>query len=182
MTACPVCLTSQLQPAMLAQDLVAYSCPTCDGVLLSLVAYRHWREANAARAAAATEHRSGEADVAEDTAAVVNCPRCRSVMVKYRIGAQMDNRLDYCAHCEDVWLDHGEWELVEALASRGDLAKIFTRSWQRRVREDIADDMETERLKDLLGSEYATVESFRNWLQEHRARDEIIALLRRRKR
>jgi Zn-finger nucleic acid-binding protein len=182
MTACPVCLTSELRPAKLAHDLAAYSCPTCDGVLLSLMAYRQWREADGSRVAASTERTADETDVAEDTAAIVNCPRCRSVMVKYRIGPETRNRLDYCAHCEDVWLDHGEWPLVEALASRGDFTKIFTRSWQRRVRADIADDMETERLKELLGSEYSKVEALRDWLQDHRARDEILALLRRRRR
>ena len=44
-------------------------------------------------------------------------------MSKYRINADKTNRLDYCPHCEEIWLDDGEWQLVEGLVLAGDFTQ-----------------------------------------------------------
>ena len=55
-------------------------------------------------------------------------------MSKYRIRSDKNNRLDYCPHCEEIWLDEGEWELVEGLVASGEFTKVFTQAWQYAVR------------------------------------------------
>jgi Zn-finger nucleic acid-binding protein len=177
MASCPQCADSPLVHTMLAENLAAYSCGRCLGTLVSLVAYRAWRERSGGAPsppAAAME--------APDSSGAKRCPKCSALMSKYRLSAQKDNRLDYCAHCEEVWLDDGEWQLVESLAASGDFTKVFTQAWQYAVRTGVSHGMEEQRLRDLLGPDYERVETFSKWLDGQPAKQEILARLARRAR
>jgi Zn-finger nucleic acid-binding protein len=161
--------------ALLTENLAAYSFGKCLGTLVSLVAYRAWRE----QAARLPATRAAESDAA-DSVAAKKCPKCRSLMSKYRIKADKTNRLDYCPHCDEVWLDDGEWELVEGLALSGDFARLFTQAWQNSFRNEVTDGMEASRLRTLLGADFARVEEMRAWIESHPRRLEILARLARR--
>jgi Zn-finger nucleic acid-binding protein len=177
MAQCPQCTDSPLVHAMLTEDLAAYSCGRCLGTLVSLVSYRAWRE-KAGRGPLPAVTALPEADAA-DSVGAKNCPKCRSLMSKYRISAARRNRLDYCAHCEEVWMDDGEWQLVEGLATSGEFTKVFTQIWQHSVRADLGLAMEAQRLRELLGEDHARVEQFAEWLQSQPAKQEILARLSR---
>jgi Zn-finger nucleic acid-binding protein len=165
---------------MLTENLAAYSCGMCLGTLVSLVAYRAWRERAASGSIEATPTAEPEAD-APDSPGAKKCPKCRSLMSKYRISAGKTNRLDYCPHCEEVWLDEGEWQLVEGLATAGEFTKVFTQAWQYAVRAGISHEMEGQRLRELLGADYERFLEFARWLQSQPAKQEIIAQLTRRR-
>ena len=45
---CPTCSANDLRATTLTDALPAQSCPECRGALLSLIAYRDWRNAHAA--------------------------------------------------------------------------------------------------------------------------------------
>ena len=133
MALCPQCDHSILVHTLLTDDLAGYSCGKCLGTLVSLVAYRAWREKQGKGTLPATP--TAEADFEPpDTVGAKKCPKCRSVMSKYRIRSDKTNRLDYCPHCEEIWLDKGEWELVEGLVASGEFTKVFTQAWQYAVR------------------------------------------------
>ena len=102
-------------------------------------------------------------------------------MSKYRISAEKTNRLDYCPHCEEIWLDNGEWELVEGLVASGEFARVFTQAWQHALGSDLTQAMQTQRLRNLLGEDFPRFEEFSRWLQQQPARQEILAQLARRK-
>ena len=177
MALCPQCDHSVLVHTLLTDNLAAYSCGKCLGTLVSLVAYRAWRESAAGRDALhATPAAIADVDP-PDTAGAKKCPKCRSLMSKYRINADKTNRLDYCPHCEEIWLDDGEWQLVEGLVLAGDFTKVFTQAWQYAVRAGLNSAMEEQRLRDLLGSDYPRVVGFAEWLQSQPARTEILARL-----
>ena len=161
---------------MLTEGLAAYSCGQCLGTLVSLVAYRAWRERAGRHALPAASPAIAD-NVPADTVGAKKCPKCRSLMSKYRISAERANRLDYCPHCEEIWLDDGEWQLVESLAMSGEFTKVFTQAWQHAVRADLTGAMEERRLHDLLGSEYGRFVEFSRWLQGQPARQEILAQL-----
>ncbi|HET9863471.1 MAG TPA: zf-TFIIB domain-containing protein [Steroidobacteraceae bacterium] len=165
---------------MLTENLAGYSCGKCLGTLLSLVAYRAWRENTGRERLPATPAAVPDIDT-PDSIAAKKCPKCRSLMSKYRITAGKTNRLDYCPHCEEVWLDDGEWQLVEGLAISGDFARLFTQAWQNMVTVELAGSMEAERLRTLLGGDYERVEEMREWIQAHPRRLEILARLTRRR-
>ena len=92
-----------------------------------------------ARAMRCATRRRRFADVdPPDSIGAKKCPKCRSLMSKYRISADKTNRLDYCPHCEEIWLDDGEWQLVEGLVIAGDFTRVFTQAWQYAVRAGIS--------------------------------------------
>jgi len=179
MAQCPQCAQSTLVHTLLTEGLAGYSCGKCLGTLVSLVSYRAWRESATGRGAA----RSTPPAVADtdppDSIGAKKCPKCRSLMSKYRVTADKTNRLDYCPHCEEIWLDDGEWQLVEGLVTAGDFARVFTQAWQYAVRAGINATMEEQRLRELLGNDYARVAEFAEWLATQPAKQEILARLTR---
>jgi Zn-finger nucleic acid-binding protein len=176
MALCPQCDHSVLVHTLLTDNLAGYSCGNCLGTLVSLVAYRAWRESAGRDALRATPTAIADVDP-PDTVGAKKCPKCRSVMSKYRINADKTNRLDYCAHCEEIWLDDGEWQLVEGLVVAGDFAKVFTQAWQYAVRAGVSSTMEEQRLRKLLGGDYQRVAEFAEWLRSQPAKAEILARL-----
>jgi len=179
MALCPQCDSSVLVHTLLTDNLAGYSCGKCLGTLVSLVAYRAWRE-RAARDALKVTPAAVPVD-APDSIGAKKCPKCRSLMSKYRISAEKTNRLDYCPHCEEIWLDEGEWELIEGLAIAGEFTKVFTQAWQYAVRAGLTSAMEEQRLRELLGADYERFAQFAVWLQAQPARQEILAQLQRRR-
>lgn len=176
MAQCPQCADSPLVHAILTDGLAGYSCGRCLGTLVSLVAYRAWRERAGTHAlpSAAAAIADG---AAADSVGAKKCPKCRSLMSKYRISAEKTNRLDYCPHCEEIWLDDGEWQLVESLVMSGEFTKVFTQAWQYAVRSGLTTIMEEQRLRELLGSDYGRVTQFADWLRSQPAKQEILARL-----
>ena len=181
MAQCPLCADSPLVHTLLTEGLAAYSCGKCFGTLVSLVAYRAWRERIGAHDLAPALQAIPDAAPA-DSVGAKRCPKCRSLMSKYRISSEKANRLDYCAHCEEIWLDDGEWQLVESLVVSGELTKVFTQAWQHNVRAGVNQAMEEQRLRELLGSDHDRVVQFADWLADQPARQEILARLIHRKR
>jgi len=181
MALCPQCDHSVLVHTLLTENLAGYSCGKCLGTLVSLVAYRAWREHGARGPLKDTAVATPDLDPADSNGAK-KCPKCRSLMSKYRISSDKSNRLDYCPHCEEIWLDDGEWELVEGLVITGDFTRVFTQNWQYAVRAGITDAMEELRLRGVLGEDYERVVQFADWLQTQPAKSEIVARLQRRRR
>lgn len=176
MATCPTCKTSGLKHTLISDHLPAYACPDCDGLLISLVAYRRWRETHAGSGGDA----GSAAETIDDSAEAINCSRCNGIMTKFRISAAAPNHIDFCAHCEDIWLDHGEWDLVESLAGSDHLANILTQPWQRRLQSESRDRMEHERLRAKLGDDFDKLQDLRDWLHSHEHRDLLYAYISRR--
>ena len=123
MALCPQCDHSVLVHTLLTDNLAAYSCGKCLG---------HARQPG--RLPRLARERRGPGGLTDTPPAVADvdppdsigakkCPKCRSLMSKYRINADKANRLDYCPHCEEIWLDDGEWQLVEGLVLAGDFTQ-----------------------------------------------------------
>ncbi len=98
-------------------------------------------------------------------------------MTKFRVSADTPNRIDFCFSCEDVWLDAGEWELIEALVGSRHLSNIITQPWQYRVMSDSVEKSERKRLKEEFGADYEKVVELGDLLKEHPAKLEILAYL-----
>lgn len=175
---CPSCKTTALHPTMIEESLPAMACSTCNGSLVSLLYYRHWAE---------TQRPAVEApatvDIAEsnDTTMAMMCPKCQRIMTKYRLTNNVANRLDVCGRCDEVWLDAGEWELLESLQLNLKVAAVFTDKWQRRIRRESSEDARRRTMIRLMGeADTRRVEEFREWLSRHEHRSQIMAYLFRR--
>jgi Zn-finger nucleic acid-binding protein len=173
---CPTCSANELRDTTVTDALPARACPECRGALLSLIAYRDWRHAHAAPDEAFND--AGEASAeAADNKAMLRCPQCKGFMTKFRFSADAANHIDHCDRCDLVWLDHGEWRLVEQLARSGQLAKIFDAAWQKRLREEQAKRRAEARWREQLGEDYAKAKELRGWLAGHAKGKELLAYL-----
>ena len=174
-TPCPTCANSTLRDIALDDGLPARECAECRGTLLALIAYRDWRSEHAAPAGTVDD--SGEASHVEDNKAMLRCPECKGFMTKFRFSADARNHIDLCDRCDHVWLDHGEWRLVEELARSGQLGKVFDASWQKRLREEQAKRRAEDRWRTQLGEDYERAREVRTWLAGHPKGKELVAYL-----
>jgi Zn-finger nucleic acid-binding protein len=172
---CPTCSTPELRSIQLADALPAQSCPECRGALLSLIAYRDWRGSHAAPEE--TQADAGNAEQADDNKAMLRCPQCKGFMTKFRFSADAANHIDLCDRCDLVWLDHGEWRLVEHLARSGQLAKVFDANWQKKLREEQGRRRAEARWREQLGDDFAKAKELRAWLAGHAKGKELLAYL-----
>lgn len=162
---------------MLADGLSAKGCAACGGALIDLLAYRAWADQKGIDAV--TANTTGGADV-EDTKHAISCPNCSAVMTKFRLDASADNKLDFCAQCDEVWLDSGEWQQLENLGLRKSLGAVFTEPWQHHIRAEILQHAHESWLREQFGDDFDRVADFRAWVQEHPQYEKILAWLRNR--
>ncbi|MCO4759818.1 MAG: hypothetical protein KC477_17485 [Oceanospirillaceae bacterium] len=161
-------------PVKIEENLVASGCKRCDGALLSLVTYRNWAE----------QHRiqhdevvvSGDVQTDENGKALV-CPKCSRLMTKFRIGVDIENRVDLCGSCDEAWLDSGEWTLLKQLELQDKLPGIFTEEWQRRARLKHTQGVFKTEYEGTFGSDYSQIKEIRTWIVEHPKKAEILRYL-----
>ncbi len=111
---CVQCKGYELKPVQLEPGLVAAQCQACDGVLMPLLNYDFWQQQEEKVANSVSCTLDGSS-VAEDNKQAKQCPKCSRLMMKYRISADAENKLDYCAPCQEVWFDNQEWNLFKKL-------------------------------------------------------------------
>lgn len=175
MARCPKC-SRPFSPTLLAEGLSAKGCKSCGGALVDLLAYRAWAER--AGIDASTDTKSGSAVAVDDTSQAISCPNCSAVMIKYRLSASADNKLDFCANCDEVWLDAGEWNQLADLGLRRTLGAVFTAPWQRHLREEIAERSRESLLRERFGGDFERISEIRAWIQGHPQCEYILAWLR----
>ncbi len=166
---CPSCKDAPLLPTELDYGLVCAGCKQCSGALLSLINYRYWLSQMGDNLA---EQQQPSDVCLDDSKNAKLCPKCNRFMTKYKIAAESENRVELCSHCDEVWLDSGEWNLLKSLSLHDDLNAIFTESWQRRIRQNKEAKRWNEHFSSLIGvEEFKKVSVFKAWLdaQPHTA-------------
>jgi Zn-finger nucleic acid-binding protein len=127
---CPSCLNQPLRASRFSSGLPVNACQVCDGMLIPLTAYRDWVEWNSVEGAAVEA--LAELDV-KDSSRALQCAKCTRLMVKYRVSADTSNRLDFCRHCDEIWLDGGEWQLLASRDFSLRLLDILSDQWQQDI-------------------------------------------------
>ena len=170
---CPKCGAGELKPGKLEHNLPCALCSECNGALLPLVAYRYWRENFPAevKRAEVTKALSDE----DDTARAMLCPKCRRIMLKFKFAADTDHGIDVCTHCEEVWLDDGEWHYLRVRHIHGSLPSVFTEPWQRHLREQRTRNvLQGEWRKKLGAADFEEATKIHEWLKSHPKRAAIL--------
>jgi len=146
--------------------LIAASCTNCNGALLSLIQYRYWLDNHAKRKVDLKTRDKNEIYQEPEGARI--CPKCRKLMSKYRIGSATNNRLDLCSHCDEAWLDRGEWALLRELDLDIKLPSVFTEAWQRNIRkEKQLDKLKEHFVKEFGENDFEKITEFKEWLDTH---------------
>jgi Zn-finger nucleic acid-binding protein len=103
-----------------------------------------------------------------DTPGLKYCPEDRYILAHYRVGHGVPFTLDGCRHCEGVWLDRDEWEILNERGLHDDLYEIFTEQWQQQIKEEEYRAREEAHWLRVLGeADYAKVREVKAWLESH---------------
>lgn len=179
---CPQCKHDHLPPFKLEPNLGAMRCEKCGGVLLDLVAYRLWQELHAAELTSTADliadPKQPPEQGPEESMGALSCAKCQRIMLKFRYSTQTRHRLDVCSHCDEVWLQEHEWEFLKSHALHGELPKVFTDPWQRKLREQQTRQTFEQQWDQRLGEEmHAKTRDIDSWLREHPRRSAILDYL-----
>ena len=161
---CPSCKKRSLKPAKLEYGLPGYTCSHCHGFLLDVLTYRSWLE---------SQPKEGEAkkltpQSVEDTASAILCPKCSKIMTKYRISGEVENKLDLCSSCGELWFDAGEWNLLNQLDLSSKIPQILSEPWQKVIRSDSLEQAIEKKFEAMFGkTDYAKIREFREWMAGH---------------
>ena len=138
--------------------LLTKHCQECDGDWIPGDNYKSWRSQHIdtdINPAILTEkynipHNSGPLD--DKT---VPCPNCRRILGRAKIPLKDPFYLEHCLTCGGIWCDRGEWEILEQLNLHTNIPKIFSSSWQAKVRASHQIELERQAVVEKVGAEMA---------------------------
>lgn len=172
---CPVCITTALEMEVLAKGLPAHHCEACGGNWISSTAYWYWLEqqgVNLGEKATATP-----IEVADNQQAKL-CPECNRIMVRFRVGHQLNFALDQCASCNGVWFDRNEWESLKDKQLHDDIHLIFTAPWQDAIRsQERRQALEKIYVRKFGNDDYLELMRVKEWLDSRSTKQEMLAFL-----
>ena len=173
---CLVCRTKRCKPIELEENLKAVSCEACGGHWISHANYTAWLEKHGAILPEKELH-DIEFDL-EDVQAAKICPDCEKILIKYKVGHGLDFFVDRCSGCGSIWLDKGEWEALQAKNLHDEIHKVFSSSWQSKLRDSSMREKIEKAYANRFGPEtYGRLSEFRAWLQEHPQKKAVLAFL-----
>ena len=173
---CPNCHSMALKPCKIEYGLPGVSCTQCHGVLINLLSYRQWAESKVKE----NPQPITPLDVIVDNnSKALQCPKCQHLMNKFRIATEVNNQVDVCLHCDEAWLDEGEWVLLKHLELQNKLATITTEPWQIRVKNEQAHQAVEKSLIERVGEEsYHKAAEFGSWLKLHPQKNVLLRIIR----
>lgn len=173
---CPVCKADLLRQTTLASDLPAYECKNCHGVWLSSNEYLAWLKTHGPTL---PEKPGDDSTIPTwDTQELKLCAECGRILSRFRILPNLKFYLDRCGHCNGVWFDKGEWDILVARNLQDKVNQFFTKPWQMRVREEETKSMLDRLYMEKFGAEdYARIKDVWAWLQDHPQRAMLLAYL-----
>ena len=170
---CPACNSKEFSQVLLSGNLPVLSCKACSGVWVDLDTYRAWRHLVAESPEALFV---AEIEMDDDSARF--CPKTRRLMERVKVSNEAPFRLDYSAAGQGVWLDRGEWDVLNALGLERQLDMIVSDRWQRQLQtaasRERLDRAQRARFGD---AAYGELLRMREWLQEQPNSAEMIAFL-----
>ena len=173
---CPVCKTKNCQTIELEKNLNAATCEACGGHWISRKNYSTWLEKHG-ETLPEKQFSEFEFDTTDAKDAKL-CPDCNRILLKYKVGHGLDFYIDHCSGCGGIWLDANEWNALQDKNLHDEIHKMFSTSWQSKVRGDQMAEKLDQVYKNRLGDEtYEKAKATRTWLQDNPQKKAIIAFL-----
>ncbi len=173
---CPICKLDTLETVQLLDSLPAHRCSQCEGIFLSSTQYWDWLK---------TQHDS-EPEIPLDDTNVIRmdesaariCPDCGHLLTRFKVWPDVPFYLDSCGSCNAIWLDKGEWQVLEEHHLYNRINLFMTRPWQQKIRLAEArhhfDAIYRQRFGE---TDYARIQEIRGWLLDHKERAALLAFL-----
>lgn len=160
---CPSCQMGELQNSTIDNLFPCKTCDHCNGNWLLLKDYMYWKNYSTQKPPIDKIN----IPISETKNAII-CPVSGTLMIKYRITNEVENRIDYSRHSAAIWLDHGEWQLIKKLGLAYQLNEIFTTNWQKKVKDEASSQFSDKCYIERFGEEdYKKIKEIRDWLTNH---------------
>lgn len=174
---CPVCQNSEIEMLELEPNLWARVCGACNGKWISNNNYQKWLEC---RGEILSEIPSDEPNISVREFELARlCPKCRRILVKYKVGRNIPFKIDRCGNCAGVWLDENEWETLKSRNLHDEINKIFTDHWQEKIKQEETREALRTIYEQKFGLEdYKKIRAFKTWINSHEKSGEILAYIR----
>lgn len=185
MVQCPKDKKVELVDQVLAEDLPVQCCPDCKGTWIPAEEYKAWQTRQEKTDVSVEEvlPKILEVEFTQpplDTKAAL-CPDCNRYLSRAKVNLKSPFYIERCMACGGIWCDRGEWSILEQLGLHTCIEKLFTGTWQERVKELEYAQRERQATMDKLGPELAAkIFELAKLLEEHPNGDFGVAYLMRR--
>ncbi|MBZ0165405.1 MAG: zf-TFIIB domain-containing protein [Candidatus Omnitrophica bacterium] len=172
---CPFCESATLITKEIIPHLQAQECSQCHGHWIASTAYQEYlMKKDGGLEPVAFEDVIHQT---EDSKKGMICPDCGHILVKFRIGQGIDFYLDHCLHCNGVWLDSNEWNTLYHHQLHDDLNKVFTTSWQNKIKKEAHRAAIEKIYRAKFGARYAALCELKEWMSQENNRSLVLAFL-----
>lgn len=172
---CPVCKKPSLQLITLEDNLPANQCSNCKGIWVSANQYLAWVQL---RKEPLPAKPLDDAAPQLRTDSLKLCPESGHIMKRFKVFPNVDFHLDRCGHCNGIWFDSSEWDMLAAHNMQDKVNQFFTAPWQAKLHEKESHAKMDSIYKDKLGAEdYQRIQQIREWLDKNPRRAMLIAFL-----
>jgi Zn-finger nucleic acid-binding protein len=173
---CPVCKTDTLGEITLLEAFPANQCPTCGGIWVPSNAFMSWKRAQG------NQSEEIKNVITADPSWEINelklCPASGHLLVRYKIFPDVDFYLDRCRHCNGVWMDKHEWDVLVTQNLHNHLNEFFTHVWQEKLHTaETKNNMDMLYLQKFGEEDYQYIQKVREWMQDHPKRGMLLAFL-----
>lgn len=175
---CPVCKEENFETKEIEPKLFVEVCAKCDGKWISSDNYNRWLDGLDRELLEIPGTDENPLTIPEFELARL-CPRCRRILVKYKIGRNIAFKIDRCGNCAGVWLDADEWKALRSRNLHDELNRVFTDHWQEEVKKDETRKALEKIYAEKFGEEdYGKIKDFKTWIEQHDKSGEIKAFIR----
>ncbi len=173
---CPVCKTDSLGSITLVEDLPANQCSNCGGVWIDSNAYLAWWKGKGEDMP--VREAASQIDPSWNVDELKLCPNSGRIMARYKILPDTEFYLDRCGHCNGIWFDRNEWDVLAERNLHDNINEFFTRPWQDELHAaETRNHLEKLYLEKFGAEEYEKIKQVRMWLKDHPKRGMLTAFL-----
>ena len=168
---CTVCKAGELKASSLEGLCSCLQCSNCQGYWVLISDYLEAKALELSIDETLVNH------VAVVKKAIL-CPVSSTVMLKYRLSAQSEHKVNLSPAANGFWLEKGLWELIKQQGLAKNLTQVFTEPWQRKIRAIVALAIFEDYYNEELGKEHhAKLKALREWLNNQPKKAEMLAYI-----
>lgn len=176
-TMCPICPQTVLSAHQLDESLLGSNCDKCGGTWVSPDQYDDWLSQHGDNLPEKPPDEQIDLMSGEKPGARF-CPACKFVMLKYKVGHDIEFSLNRCGHCGGFWFDKNEWEILKSRNLHDDITMIFSQPWQAQIRKEEHQKAIEQLWKERLGeADYNEAKRIKEWLEKSSKSQDLYAYL-----